>query len=234
MSQWGAFGYAALDHGPTSGFSPTTTAGRRLSSSDNLASTDPTVSVDLNENDGDPVVVTSAVRVLVRGECVSRRPSRPGSCVAGHLDPLGSRGVLVDEAGRRSRRTLVNPSRRAVLGAAVRNLEPGADDLRARRRRSSCSGTVEAYDAPRWRRHPQHPPARGIRPECDLRRGVVVVGTLRRPHGRPSGPRVGLPGARGAGRRHAVVRRGRACLRRLGTVCDLVRLLLPVVPGHGR
>ncbi len=59
MGQWGAFGYAALDHETYQRILAHYYGGTALSSSDNLASTDPAISVDLNENDGDPVVVTS-------------------------------------------------------------------------------------------------------------------------------------------------------------------------------
>jgi len=55
--------------------------------------------------------------------------------------------VLIETvaAGRVGRR---ESHRSALLGAALCNLEPGADDMRARRCRTSCRGTVEAYDAP--------------------------------------------------------------------------------------
>jgi len=59
MSQWGAFGYAALDHESFQWILAHYYPGTTLSYSDSLVSTDPMVSVDLNENDGDPVVVTS-------------------------------------------------------------------------------------------------------------------------------------------------------------------------------
>ncbi|MGO9964790.1 MAG: SpoIID/LytB domain-containing protein [Acidimicrobiales bacterium] len=59
MGQWGAFGYAAVDHRTYPWILAHYYGGTTLSTGDNPASSDPAVSVDLNENDGDPVVVTS-------------------------------------------------------------------------------------------------------------------------------------------------------------------------------
>ena len=96
MGQWGAFGYAAVDHEPYQWILAHYYGGTTLSSADNLVSTDPLISVDLNENDGAPVVVTSAVCVLIRRAPVPRRTSGQGSAVLGKVDPFRSCGVRVN------------------------------------------------------------------------------------------------------------------------------------------
>lgn len=59
MGQWGAFGYAALDHKSYKWILTHYYGGTTFSASDNLVSSDPTISVDLTANGGHPVVVTS-------------------------------------------------------------------------------------------------------------------------------------------------------------------------------
>ena len=60
MGQWGAFGYAVVDHKSYRWILAHYYGGTTLSSADNLATDDPTISVDINENDGRPLIVTSA------------------------------------------------------------------------------------------------------------------------------------------------------------------------------
>ncbi|HLN04758.1 MAG TPA: SpoIID/LytB domain-containing protein [Acidimicrobiales bacterium] len=59
MGQWGAFGYAAVEHETYQWILAHYYGGTTLSVSKHLVSKDPEISVDLNENDGAPVVVTS-------------------------------------------------------------------------------------------------------------------------------------------------------------------------------
>ena len=155
MGQWGAFGYAALDHESYQWILAHYYGGTALSSSDNLVSTDPTISVDLNENDGDPVVVTSQSAFSFGGETFLG-----GQAVRAVL----SQGTwtLAQAAGCSSTKwtpvasNVVRSRRRAVLGAALCNLEPGADDLRARRRRSCGPRDRRGVRLARWRGHAEH------------------------------------------------------------------------------
>lgn len=59
MGQWGALGYAVERHKTYRWILRHYYGGTTLSEAGNLASDDPTVSVDVNENDGHPLVVTS-------------------------------------------------------------------------------------------------------------------------------------------------------------------------------
>jgi hypothetical protein len=60
MGQWGAFGYAVLEHEPYRWILAHYYGGTTLTSADSQVAQDPVVSVDIDENDGHPVVVTSA------------------------------------------------------------------------------------------------------------------------------------------------------------------------------
>ena len=139
MSQWGAFGYAALDHRTYHWILAHYYGGTALSFSDNVASGDPMVSVELNENDGDPVVVTSESAfsfggIRFPGGQAVRAVESQGTWTLSEATGCSSTAWVPVASG------LVESRRRAVLVAGLRHLEPGADDLRARRRRSSGSG----------------------------------------------------------------------------------------------
>jgi len=76
MGQWGAFGYAAVDHETYRWILAHYYGNTTLSSANNPVSKDPTISVDLNENDGSPVLVTSGSAFSFGG-----RPFRGGQAV---------------------------------------------------------------------------------------------------------------------------------------------------------
>ncbi|MGO9582392.1 MAG: SpoIID/LytB domain-containing protein [Acidimicrobiales bacterium] len=147
LGEWGAFGYAVLDHEPYRWILAHYYGGITLSSGGNLASGDPMISVDIDENDGQPVIVTSASAfsfggysflggqaaraVLSSGEwTLSEAPScssRQWAQVASQLvDPVATPSSL-------------RPS--ATSGQVLDICEHGGADLAVR-------GTVEAYDAP--------------------------------------------------------------------------------------
>jgi hypothetical protein len=148
MGQWGAFGYAALDHEPYRWILAHYYRGTSLSSSANTTSKDPMVSVDLNENDGAPVVVTSgsafsfggttflagqaARAVLSRGTwAISEAPG----CSSTRWTPVASR--LVNPVA-----VPVSVQPTASLNQVLTVCERGAIQLPVR-------GTVEAYSSPR-------------------------------------------------------------------------------------
>ena len=60
LGEWGAFGYAVLDHEPYRWILAHYYGGITLSSGGNIASGDSMISVDIDDNDGQPVIVTSA------------------------------------------------------------------------------------------------------------------------------------------------------------------------------
>ncbi|MGD0984015.1 MAG: SpoIID/LytB domain-containing protein [Acidimicrobiales bacterium] len=147
MGQWGAFGYAALDHESYQWILAHYYGGTTLSTGDNLVSSDPAISVDLNENDGDPVVVTSQSPFSFGGERFSG-----GQAVRAVL----SQGTwtLSEAAGCSSAEwtpvvsQLVNPV--AVPSSLRSSADPGQvlticenDGVGL-----PVDGTVEAYDAP--------------------------------------------------------------------------------------
>ena len=185
MGQWGAFGYAAVDHRTYQWILAHYYGGTTLSTGANLASSDPAVSVDLNENDGDAVVVTSQAPFSFGGERFTGGQaaqavlsqgtwtlSQAPSCSSTNWTPVASQ--------------LVNPvavpssvGSSATLSQVLTICEHDGVDLPVRGdRRGLCRV--------RWRGHPQHPPARGICRERHIRRSVLVVGTLRRRTGAPS------------------------------------------------
>jgi hypothetical protein len=147
MGQWGAFGYAAVDHETYQWILAHYYGGTTLSTSDNPTSSDPVVSVDLNENDGDPVVVTSQSAFSFGGE---RFPggqavqavlsqgawtlSDAPSCSSTSWTPVASQlvnPVAVPSSLRSS----------AALSQVLTICEHDGVDL-------PVAGTVEAYDAP--------------------------------------------------------------------------------------
>ena len=147
MSQWGAFGYAALDHESFQWILAHYYPGTTLSYSDSLVSTDPMVSVDLNENDGDPVVVTSQSAFSFGGVLF------PGGQAVRAVASQGT-WTLSDAAGCSSKQWLpvasdvVNPiavpssvQPSATLSQVLTICERDGVELPVR-------GTVEAYDAP--------------------------------------------------------------------------------------
>ena len=147
MGQWGAFGYAALDHEPYRWILAHYYVGTTLSSSDNLTSTDPTISVDLNENDGDAVVVTSESQfsfggyTFLGGQAVRAVLSRStwtlsdaAGCSSTKWTPVASRVVNPIAAP-----SSVQPS--VALNQVLTICEHDGFDL-------PVSGTVEAYDSP--------------------------------------------------------------------------------------
>ena len=148
MGQWGAFGYAALGHAPYRWILAHYYGGTTLSPGDNLVSKDPRISVDLNENDGDPVVVTSGSAFSFGGHSFLG-----GQAVRAVLS--SGRWTLSDAAGCSSTKwarvasNLVNPvavpssvQPSATLNEVLTVCEGNGVDLAVR-------GTVEAYGSPR-------------------------------------------------------------------------------------
>ena len=147
MGQWGAFGYAVLDHEPYRWILAHYYGGTILSSTDNSVSTNPMITVDLNENDGQPVVVTSESAFSFGGY---QFPA--GQAVRAVLS--SGQWTLSEAAGCSSTQwtqvasNLVNPVARpyslepsATLNEVLTVCERHGVDLAVR-------GTVEAYDAP--------------------------------------------------------------------------------------
>jgi hypothetical protein len=147
MGQWGAFGYATLEHKTYQWILGHYYGGTTLWSGTSVVSNDPTVSVDINANDGHPVVITSgsaftfgghsflpgqaARAVLAAGEwSLSQAPS----CSSTKWSPVASQ--------------LVNPM------AVPSSLQPSASSSQVL---TICEhggvqlpvrGTVQAFDAP--------------------------------------------------------------------------------------
>jgi hypothetical protein len=147
MGQWGAFGYAAVDHETYKWILAHYYGGTRLSSKANLTSKDPLVRVDLNENDGHPVVVTSPSPFSFGGHSF-----RAGQAARAVLS--AGRWTLSEAAGCFSRAwtrvavALVNPV------AKPESLQPSATDKQVL---TICEadgdalpvrGTVEAFASP--------------------------------------------------------------------------------------
>jgi hypothetical protein len=147
MGQWGAFGYAALDHEPYSWILAHYYGGTTLSATDSEVLGDPMVSVDINENDGHPVLVTSASPFSFGGYSfaagqVARAVLSAGKwtltsstgCASTKWTPVAN--ALVDP--------VADPESLAATASATQVLticEPSGKDIPVR-------GTVEAYDAP--------------------------------------------------------------------------------------
>ena len=147
MSQWGAFGYAALDHRTYHWILAHYYGGTALSFSDNVASGDPMVSVELNENDGDPVVVTSESAfsfggIRFPGGQAVRAVESQGTWTLSEATGCSSTAWVPVASG------LVDPvavpsslQASATLSQVLTICEHDGVDLPVR-------GTVEAYDAP--------------------------------------------------------------------------------------
>ena len=148
MSQWGAFGYAALDHETYQWILAHYYGGTALSSRGNLVSTDPTISVDLNENDGDAVVVTSESAFSFGGEAFPggqavRAVLSQGTWTLSQAAGCSSTSwtpVLSQVVNPVAVPSSVQPS--ATLSQALTICEHDGTDL-------AVQGTVEAYDSPR-------------------------------------------------------------------------------------
>lgn len=147
MGQWGAFGYAAVDHEPYRWILSHYYGGTTLSSSGNVISDDPEVSVDLNENEGSAVVVTSGAPFSFGGH--SFLPAQAARAVL-----ASGRWTLSEASGCSSAKwapvaaglvdPLAKPSFRSPAATASQVLtvcEADGVDLPVR-------GTVEAYDSP--------------------------------------------------------------------------------------
>ncbi len=147
MGQWGAFGYAALDHKTYQWILAHYYGGTTLSSSDSSASTDPTISVDLNENDGDPVVVTSESAfsfggILFPGGQAVRAVESQGTWTLSHSAECSSKEwtrVASNVVNPVAVPSSLRPS--ATLNQVLTICEHDGVDLPVR-------GTVEAYDSP--------------------------------------------------------------------------------------
>ena len=192
MGQWGAFGYAALDHERYQWILAHYYGGTTLSTSDNMVSQDPLVSVELNENDGAPVVVTSPLGVLLRRARVQWRPSRPCRPLRWPLDSLRGRRAASRRDGPASRQASSNPLAEPVLAAAHSRAERQVLTIcEADGTALAVRGTVEAYDSPRGA------VTLSILPVEEYVRSVISTevswswglfgGTLGSPQGRPWG-----------------------------------------------
>jgi peptidoglycan hydrolase-like amidase len=147
MGQWGAFGYAAVDHESYRWILAHYYGGTTLSTGANVVSADPSISVDLNENDGDPVVVTSPSAFSFGGE---QFPG--GQAVRAALSQgtwtLSQAPSCASTSWTQIASQLVNPVavpsslRASATSSQVLTLcEHDGADL-------AVSGTIEAYDAP--------------------------------------------------------------------------------------
>jgi hypothetical protein len=147
MGQWGAFGYAALGHRSYQWILGHYYGGTALSSSANLVSTNPTISVDLNENDGDPVVVTSDSAfsfggIFFPGGRAVRAVESQGTWTLSDAPECSSKQwapVASDVVNPIAVPSSVQPS--ATLSQVLTICEHDGVDLPVR-------GTVEAYDSP--------------------------------------------------------------------------------------
>jgi hypothetical protein len=147
MGQWGAFGYAALDHETYKWILTHYYGDTTLSLGNNQVSDDPLVSVDLNENDGHPVVVTSGSAFSFGGHAF-----RAGQAVRAALS--SGRWTLSDASGCSSTKWLPVASGLVNPVAKPSSLLPSATD---RQVLSVCEadgvdlalrGTVQAFDSP--------------------------------------------------------------------------------------
>jgi hypothetical protein len=147
MGQWGAFGYAALDHYKYQWILAHYYGGTKLSLRDNIASKDPTVKVDLDENDGAAVVVTSLSRFSFAGHSFAAGQAVRASLSSGRW----ALSVGEDCSSKKWTRVasgLVNPVAKpssllanATLKQVLTICEADGTDLPVR-------GMVQAYDSP--------------------------------------------------------------------------------------
>jgi hypothetical protein len=147
MGQWGAFGYAALDHERYQWILAHYYGGATLSSKANLVSRNPVVSVDLNENDGAPVVVTSPSAFSFGGHSFAGGQAARAVLTAGRWSLSAARSCAAADWTHIAS-GLVNPVARpaSLLPFATEKqvltiCEAGGVTLPVR-------GTVEAYDSP--------------------------------------------------------------------------------------
>jgi hypothetical protein len=147
MGQWGAFGYAVLDHEPYSWILDHYYGGTTLSSSDSEVKADPMVSVDINENDGHPVVVTSASPFSFgshsfAGGQVARAVLSAGTWTLSESTACSSTKWLPVATGLED--PVADPYSLAATASATQVLticEPSGNEVPVR-------GTLEAYAAP--------------------------------------------------------------------------------------
>ena len=189
------------------------------------------ISVDINENDGHPVVVTSDSAFSFGGHSFP-----PGEAV---------RAALSGSAWTLSQARIVRPQLGTVAtSSSTRWRSPQRRGLRPTRSASSpFASTVARFSPCRERSRPMTPPSGAVTlstlPLEEYVRSVVsagghmVMGAVRRDEGSPQNEPWGVPGPRGPGGGHKVVRRSRnrpggwSLTRRPVT-------LLSVLPGDGR
>jgi len=147
MGQWGAFGYAVLDHKSYRWILAHYYGGTTLTSSESLVSADPMISVDINENDGHPVVVTSASPFSFGGHSFSGGQAVRAVLSAG-LWSLSEAASCSSRKWAPVASQLTNPlavpssqESSATSNQVLTVCEHGGADLAVR-------GTVQAYDAP--------------------------------------------------------------------------------------
>ena len=128
MGQWGAFGYAAVDHETYKWILAHYYGGTRLSSKGNLTSKDPLVRVDLNENDGHPVVVTSPSPFSFGGHSFRAGQAARAVLSAGRWTLSEAAGCFVESLDA-SRRRSREPGRQAGVAPAFSNRQAGSHDL---------------------------------------------------------------------------------------------------------
>ncbi len=147
MGQWGAFGYATLEHKTYQWILGHYYGGTTLWSGTSVVSNDPMVSVDINANDGHPVVVTSGSAFTFGGH-----PFLPGQ--AAHA-VLSAGEWSLEQAPGCSSTTWSPVASQLVNPVAVpSSLQPSASSSQVL---TICEqggaqlpvrGTVQAFDAP--------------------------------------------------------------------------------------
>ena len=219
MGQWGAFGYAAVDHEPYSWILAHYYGGTTLSPNDSAVSGDPAVSVDINEDDGHPLVVTSASAFTFGGHRfaagqAARAVLAAGTWTISQAPNCSSTNWVPVTTGLSD--PVAEPYSQLGSASASQVLticEPSGTELAVR-------GTLEAYDAPTGA------VTLNILPLEEYVRAVISGevswswGLFGGKHRRSPRRALGLPGARGPGRRHPFVRRCRARRRGMGAVRD--------------
>jgi hypothetical protein len=147
MGQWGAFGYATLEHKTYQWILGHYYGGTTLWSGTSVVSNDPMVSVDINANDGHPVVVTSGSAFTFGGH-----PFLPGQAARAVL----SAGEWSLEQAPGCSSTTWSPVASQLVNpvAVPSSLQPSASSSQVL---TICEqggaqlpvrGTVQAFDAP--------------------------------------------------------------------------------------
>ena len=139
MGQWGAFGYATLEHKTYQWILGHYYGGTTLWSGTSVVSNDPTVSVDINANDGHPVVVTSGSAFTFGGHSFLPGQAATPSSTAGEWS-LSQAPSCSSTKWSPVASQLVNPVAVPSSLQAFGLLEPGSDDLRARGSSTPCPG----------------------------------------------------------------------------------------------